>query len=144
MGLRIPHGVIPPAARFHSRILTGFGRARLLPSLFISPRLRTGSAGASPSRENETALVFVPVLLHNSMMGYARFPWERPGLSLSKRRRSSRDAKLAFYVTSHGFGHLNRTVAVINHVPADLPVVIRSHPNLFPHWRERLTRPAEL
>ena len=47
---------------FHSRILTGFGRARLLPSLFISPRLRTGSAdhpsgGApSPSRENETAL----------------------------------------------------------------------------------------
>ena len=56
----------------------------------------------------------------------------------------SRGAKLAFYVTSHGFGHLNRTVAVINHVPADLPVVIRSHPNLFPHWRERLTRPAEL
>ena len=53
-------------------------------------------------------------------------------------------AKLAFYVTSHGFGHLNRTVAVINHVPADLPVVIRSHPNLFPNWRERLTRPAEL
>ena len=50
MGLRIPHGVIPPAARFHSRILTGFGR--LLPSLFISPRLRTGSAGASPSRED--------------------------------------------------------------------------------------------
>src|SRR5271157_2182614 len=47
---------------FHSRILTGLGRARLLPSLFISPRLRTGSAdhpsgGApSPSRENETAL----------------------------------------------------------------------------------------
>jgi hypothetical protein len=52
--------------------------------------------------------------------------------------------KLAFYVTSHGFGHLNRTVAVINKVPADLPVVIRSHPNLFPHWRERLVRPAEL
>jgi hypothetical protein len=47
---------------FQSRIMTGFGRARLLPSLFISPRLRTGSAdhpsgGApSPSRENETAL----------------------------------------------------------------------------------------
>ena len=53
-------------------------------------------------------------------------------------------AKLAFYVTSHGFGHLNRAVAVINHVPAKLPVVIRSHPNLFPNWRERLTRPAEL
>ena len=53
-------------------------------------------------------------------------------------------AKLAFYVTSHGFGHLNRAVAVINHVPAQSPVVIRSHPNLFPNWRERLTRPAEL
>jgi hypothetical protein len=58
--------------------------------------------------------------------------------------RRSLAMKLAFYVTSHGFGHLNRTVAVINQVPADLPVVIRSHPNLFPHWRERLIRPAEL
>jgi hypothetical protein len=56
----------------------------------------------------------------------------------------SRGDTLAFYVTSHGFGHLNRTVAVINYVSASLPVVIRSHPNLFPHWRERLTRPAEL
>ncbi len=52
--------------------------------------------------------------------------------------------KLAFYVTSHGFGHLNRAVAVINKVPPHLPVVIRSHPNLFDHWRERLIRPAEL
>jgi hypothetical protein len=52
--------------------------------------------------------------------------------------------KLAFYVTSHGFGHLNRAVAVINRVPPSVPVAIRSHPNLFPHWRERLTRPAEL
>ena len=52
--------------------------------------------------------------------------------------------KLAFYVTSHGFGHLNRAVAVINKVPPLLPVVIRSHPNLFDHWRERLIRPAEL
>jgi hypothetical protein len=56
----------------------------------------------------------------------------------------SRRESLAFYVTSHGFGHLNRTVAVINQVPPELPVVIRSHPNLFPHWRERLVRPAEL
>ena len=48
----------------------------------------------------------------------------------------SRSKKLAFYVTSHGFGHLNRAVAVINHVPADVPVVIRSHSNLFPNWRD--------
>jgi hypothetical protein len=51
---------------------------------------------------------------------------------------------LAFYVTSHGFGHLNRAVAVINQVAPDLRVIVRAHPDLFPHWRERLTRPAEL
>ena len=52
--------------------------------------------------------------------------------------------RLAVYVTSHGFGHLNRTAAVLNQIPADLPVTIRSHSNLFDHWRERLKRPAEL
>ena len=51
---------------------------------------------------------------------------------------------LAVYVTSHGFGHLNSTAAVLNQVPADVPVTIRSHSNLFEHWRERLKRPAEL
>ena len=35
-------------------------------------------------------------------------------------------------------------MAVINRVPAAIPVAIRSHPNLFPNWQERLTRPAEL
>lgn len=51
---------------------------------------------------------------------------------------------LVVYATSHGFGHLNRSVAVVNQIPADVPVVIRSHPDLSPHWRERLLRPAEL
>ncbi len=51
---------------------------------------------------------------------------------------------LAVYVTSHGFGHLNRAVAVINRLPADLPVTIKAHPDLFDHWRERLLRPAVL
>lgn len=51
---------------------------------------------------------------------------------------------LVVYVTSHGFGHLNRTVAVINRMPASVPVTVRSHPNLFDHWRERLRRPATL
>ncbi len=50
---------------------------------------------------------------------------------------------LAVYVTSHGFGHLNRTVAVLNRIPADLPIVIRCKPDLFHHWRERLTRSAD-
>ncbi|RUL87521.1 glycosyltransferase family protein [Tautonia sociabilis] len=51
---------------------------------------------------------------------------------------------LAAYVTSHGFGHLNRTVAVLNRLPEDVPLIIRSAPDLFDHWRERLRRPAEL
>jgi hypothetical protein len=51
---------------------------------------------------------------------------------------------LAVYVTSHGFGHLNRTVAVLNRLPAEIPVTIRCHPDLFAHWGERLRRPAEL
>src|SRR3954447_19929864 len=51
---------------------------------------------------------------------------------------------LAVYVTSHGFGHLNRTVAVVNRMPREVPVTVRSHPNLFDHWRERLRRPATL
>ncbi len=49
---------------------------------------------------------------------------------------------LAVYVTSHGFGHLNRTVAVLNRLPAELPLEILCHANLFDHWRERLRRPA--
>ena len=50
---------------------------------------------------------------------------------------------LAVYVTSHGFGHLNRTVAVLNQVPVDVPMVIRSPSRPVPHWRERLMRPAD-
>jgi len=52
--------------------------------------------------------------------------------------------RLAVYVTSHGFGHLNRTVAVLNRVPDDIPITIRCHENLFGGWRERLTRGATL
>jgi hypothetical protein len=61
-----------------------------------------------------------------------------------KNRGQRVGARLAVYVTSHGFGHLNRTAAVLNRVPADVPVTIRSHSNLFEHWHERLKRPAEL
>nr|WP_303652699.1 hypothetical protein [Paludisphaera mucosa] len=39
---------------------------------------------------------------------------------------------------------MNRTASVLNHVPAEVPVVIRCHPDLFPNWRERLLRPADL
>jgi hypothetical protein len=56
----------------------------------------------------------------------------------------SRTGGIAFYVTSHGFGHLNRSVAVINLIPPEVPVTIRSDPSLFHHWGERLKRPATL
>ena len=61
-----------------------------------------------------------------------------------KNRRERVGGRLAVYVTSHGFGHLNRTAAVLNQIPADVPVTIRSNSNLFEHWHERLKRPAEL
>ena len=61
---------------------------------------------------------------------------------MSRRARSS--GGLAVYVTSHGFGHLNRTAAVLNRVPADVAVTIRSHQDLFEHWGERLRRPARM
>ena len=55
-----------------------------------------------------------------------------------------RAGRLVVYVTSHGFGHLNRTVAVLNRVPREIPITVRCHASLFANWRERLTRPAEL
>jgi hypothetical protein len=63
---------------------------------------------------------------------------------MSRRPGSSRGRGLAVYVTSHGFGHLNRTAAVLNRVPRDVAITIKSHQSLFRHWRERLRRPAEL
>ncbi len=51
---------------------------------------------------------------------------------------------LAAFVTSHGFGHLNRAVAVLNQIPATIPIAIHTDPALFAHWRERLQRPARL
>jgi hypothetical protein len=61
-----------------------------------------------------------------------------------KKHPDRRGGGLAVYVTSHGFGHLHRTAAVVNRIPMDVPVVIRSRGDLFEHWRERLQRPAEL
>jgi hypothetical protein len=56
----------------------------------------------------------------------------------------SERGRLVVYVTSHGFGHLNRTVAVLNLVPPAIPLVIQCDANLFDAWRERLQRPATL
>jgi hypothetical protein len=56
----------------------------------------------------------------------------------------SRRGGVVAYVTSHGYGHLNRMAAVVNRLPGSLPVTIRCAADLFDHWRERLRRPAEL
>jgi hypothetical protein len=57
---------------------------------------------------------------------------------------NDRPGGLAVFVTSHGFGHLNRTVAVLNQIPATIPITVHTEPGLFEHWRDRLQRPARL
>jgi hypothetical protein len=51
---------------------------------------------------------------------------------------------VAVYVTSHGFGHLNRTAAVLNQIPCDLSISIRSDENLFGLWPVRVVHPFSL
>lgn len=51
---------------------------------------------------------------------------------------------LAVFVTSHGFGHLNRTAAVLNRLPETVPITIRAHADLIGHWNERLRRQARV
>src|ERR1700761_9214910 len=65
-------------------------------------------------------------------------------MSLSPTDPSDHHGGLAAFVTSHGFGHLNRAVAVLNLIPPSIPIAIHTDPALFAHWRERLTRPAHL
>ncbi|MGP0066904.1 MAG: hypothetical protein ACLQGP_25345 [Isosphaeraceae bacterium] len=67
-----------------------------------------------------------------------------PNPDLGPSANSRRRGGLAVYVTSHGFGHLNRTAAVLNRIPPGVRVSIRSNPNLFNHWGQRVTRPIEL
>ena len=55
-----------------------------------------------------------------------------------------RGGGLAAFVTSHGFGHLNRAAAVLNQIPPTIPITILTDPALFAHWRERLQRHARL
>ncbi len=54
----------------------------------------------------------------------------------------SRPRSLAVFVTSHGFGHLNRTVSVLNLIPDEIPITIHCGAELITHWGERLIRPA--
>jgi hypothetical protein len=83
-----------------------------------------------------------------NMRGRGSSPCLKAGVSTAAKEMStSRDRRgggLAVYVTSHGFGHLNRTAAVVNRVPRSIRVSIRSHANLFENWRQRVTRPVDL
>ena len=47
------------------------------------------------------------------------------------------------FVTSHGFGHLNRVVPVLNALPDGLPVTVATPRDLEPVWRQRLSRTVE-
>ncbi|MGP0069089.1 MAG: TolC family protein [Isosphaeraceae bacterium] len=52
----MPQDVELPQGLSQSPLLTGFGRARLLPRLMNTPQSRPAPAGGSPTPENETAL----------------------------------------------------------------------------------------
>jgi hypothetical protein len=58
--------------------------------------------------------------------------------------RGGRGGGLAVYVTSHGFGHLSRTAAVLNRLPHEIPVSIRSDASLFGLWPLRVVHPISL
>jgi len=47
---------------------------------------------------------------------------------------------VAVYVTNHGFGHINRVVAVLNHVPENVRITVRADPDLNLALRQRLRR----
>jgi len=51
---------------------------------------------------------------------------------------------IVYYVTSHGFGHLNRAAAVVAALPRQTRVVVKTHQNQFAAWRQSAARPCEL
>ncbi len=58
--------------------------------------------------------------------------------------RGGRGGGVAVYVTSHGFGHLNRTAAVLNQFTRELSVSIRCDESLFRLWAARVVHPLSL
>jgi hypothetical protein len=53
---------------------------------------------------------------------------------------SVKQEHIAAYVTNHGYGHVNRMVAVINEIDPEHQVTIRCDTELWPAFRERLIR----
>jgi hypothetical protein len=56
----------------------------------------------------------------------------------------ARRERIVYYVTSHGFGHLNRAAAVVDALPPNVTVLVKTHRELFARWRESVHRPCEL
>ncbi len=50
---------------------------------------------------------------------------------------------VAVYVTNHGFGHINRVVAVLNHLPESVRITVRADPDVNVALRQRLRRGFE-
>ncbi len=43
---------------------------------------------------------------------------------------------IVWYITAHGFGHLNRSLAVIDHLAAEFDIHVRTHRSLLPQVRQ--------
>lgn len=50
---------------------------------------------------------------------------------------------IAVYVTNHGFGHINRVVAVLNQVRAEVRITVRGDRDIWEPLKERLNREVE-
>ncbi|MFM1802489.1 MAG: hypothetical protein RJA81_1841 [Planctomycetota bacterium] len=59
------------------------------------------------------------------------------------RSQKSEHSHIACYVTNHGFGHINRLVAVLNEIHSDSKITVRSDQEIWPVLRERLNRTIE-
>ena len=56
---------------------------------------------------------------------------------------SAKRVHIAVYVTNHGFGHVNRLMAVLNQIAPEVRVTVRADKEIWPAIEERLHRPVE-
>ncbi len=56
----------------------------------------------------------------------------------------SRRNGIVYYITSHGYGHLNRAAAVLDAIPRNVPIHVKTDRNLFDRCSDSINRPTEL
>jgi len=61
----------------------------------------------------------------------------------SSSARPAAAAHVAVYVTNHGFGHINRVVAVLNQMPESVRITVRADSEVKSALKERLSRNFE-